>query len=870
MPEGPFPHLALIALRHGPARLTGGGEADPRIAYNKDHRSKHATDLSRNLGRIGQRYQRISITRAEQGLPPLEGGVPFMLEVAEGDEGLLDFLESRLGLEVVAEYPDGFLMVSAGDVAMLEFQEILKAFRASKHGSGRAAAVFEIHDEPDAEVRLKRMLGDDLFALWPFPDDREFVLEASFKSPTCDTLKPRPTQRKREKTQVYEQRLATWEEQHRHAMIEIDNEQMRRETLVEQMIQPYGGILLSGFVHSNTPHSQFAELPDSFSVRIRMPGRGFKDLIQNHPHLFEVSLPDDVVLPENAGPAEEPDYPQVQLISAAADGKAICIIDSGIQENHRLLEQAVDSPTSRCFIPGVPANDVADYVANGGHGTRVAGAALYGPTLPGTSPFEAPFWLQNARLLLGPDAALPEAVHPPVALREIVEHFRDGPRHTRIFNHSICSVRPARTYRMSSWASEIDLLSHSRDVLFIQAIGNICRGHGPQGNPTIEDRLAAGGSCPEYLLENASRLANPSQSLQALTVGSIALQTYLDGDRRSLAGATRPSSFTRCGLGLWDSIKPDVVDFGGDYVWDGANPVILTFPPDICPLLVRSTLDGGPAVARDVVGTSFPAGRVSHIAGLLEKLLPDETTLLYRALIAQSARWPDWAEQAAPDEKKNHIRLLGFGVPDANRATSNSEYRVTCITQGNHSIKAGEAAIFAFYVPEELRRMGQEATIRLDVTLSYSSEPRRTRSSGRRYLAVWLDWICSRPGETLDAFQGRVFSNHLRQKDAEGAEPTWTLSRRGDWGEVPDTKRDGGTLQKDWTYLRSYELPEVIAVAVRGHEGWARHNPEATARFGLAVSIEAVNRDLLVYEHVQAEVQARVAQISIPVPSPAA
>ena len=60
--------------------------------------------------------------------------------------------------------------------------------------------------------------------------------------------------------------------------------------------------------------------------------------------------------------------------------------------------------------------------------------------------------------------------------------------------------------------------------------------------------------------------------------------------------------------------------------------------------------------------------------------------------------------------------------------------------------------------------MGREATIRLDVTLSYSAEPRRTRSRGRRDLAVWLDWICSSPGETLDAFQGRVFSDTVRKR----------------------------------------------------------------------------------------------------------
>jgi CheY-like chemotaxis protein len=245
---------------------------------------------------------------------------------------------------------------------------------------------------------------------------------------------------------------------------------------------------------------------------------------------------------------------------------------------------------------------------------------------------------------------------------------------------------------MSSWAAELDMLSHSRDVLFIQAVGNLNRGHGPQGNPTIEDHLEANRRCPDYLLEASSRLANPAQSLEAITVGAVAIETFRDGNQASLAQATYPSGFTRSGYGLWNSIKPDVVEFGGDYVWDGGNPALLTTPLEVCLPLVRSTLDGGPAVARDVVGTSFAAPRVTHIAGLLESLLPEESSLLYRALIAHSARWPQWAELAPPEDKARLIRLLGYGLPDSERATTNSQYRVTCVTQGAQQIKAGEAA----------------------------------------------------------------------------------------------------------------------------------------------------------------------------------
>jgi hypothetical protein len=52
------------------------------------------------------------------------------------------------------------------------------------------------------------------------------------------------------------------------------------------------------------------------------------------------------------------------------------MIDSGIQENHPLLANAIDHNYSRSWVPS-EIDLTADLVSNGGHGTRVAGAILY-------------------------------------------------------------------------------------------------------------------------------------------------------------------------------------------------------------------------------------------------------------------------------------------------------------------------------------------------------------------------------------------------------------------------------------------------------------------------------------------------------------
>ena len=98
--------------------------------------------------------------------------------------------------------------------------------------------------------------------------------------------------------------------------------------------------------------------------------------------------------------------------------------------------------------------------------------------------------------------------------------------------------------------------------------------------------------------------------------------------------------------------------------------------------------------------------------------MPDEPALLYRALIVQSARWPAWAEglmtqlrqtaeplerQALIERVSRVIRCLGYGLPDAIRATTNTDHRTTFVTNGQVSIRPLEAHIYQVPIAEELR-----------------------------------------------------------------------------------------------------------------------------------------------------------------------
>ena len=329
--------------------------------------------------------------------------------------------------------------------------------------------------------------------------------------------------------------------------------------------------------------------------------------------------------------------PSFQLEPPESNAPKVCVIDSGIQERHSLLKPAIDSKPSNSWVPG-EINNTADCVGNGGHGTRVAGAVLYPRTIPRNGKEKAVCWIQNARVL-DANCKLPKQLFPPDLLGDIVE-FYYGQTGTRIFNHSITGSVPYRSRYMSAWAAAIDQLTwQKKDILFIVAAGNL-----PLDSRigftrlSVRDHFSANRLYPDYLLEDSCRIANPAQSFQALTVGSIALNSYHAPPYSSISYKDKPSAFSCSGLGIWDTIKPEVVEYGGDLVKDTGTPPNITFPKDVCPELVRSTLNAGPAVASDNVGTSFSAPKVSHIAARLAAELPDENCLLYRALIVQSAR----------------------------------------------------------------------------------------------------------------------------------------------------------------------------------------------------------------------------------------
>jgi hypothetical protein len=878
MPDGhQFEHLPLLLRYRGRAKLRGGGSTSPQTVANRATRAAHSASLNGAAGTLTAGWRAQDGARQAQNLPILPAGKPILVKV---DPGLdLDVLRDKFDFEIVAEQEEGFVLVASEDIDLADFTRMVTNFSVSVRGSATIASVHKLYDDPNQEDRVRRILSDGLFALWPnIPEATQFVVDIGVACTGTKEIPDEPKRGKRDSDGDWAKKQAAWAQLRSDAYESWEQLCDDRQTELIAFVQGYGADVLE-MAHDDI--RAIAVLPDSFTVRLNIPGRGLKDLILNYPFIFEIVEPEDIALPQYADAGGAAPLRAPQPSAPAADAPAVCVIDSGIQEGHVLLATAIDTPTSHCFLPGVAATDVADYVAPGGHGTRVAGAVLYGETIPQDGQPQLPFWIQNARVL-DQQNQMPEALFPPAAIRAAVERFHLNGRHTRLFNHSINATAPARTRYMSAWAAEIDTLSYQHDILVVQSAGNVPTiGNVPLIG--IRDHLTADRQFPLYLSEASCRVANPAQSLQALTVGSVAYGPFDAGGWKSFAEQPgHPSAFSRSGFGIWGVIKPEVVEYGGDAVRTDNNPpdvLVGSRIPNVCPDLVRSTMHPpSPASARDEAGTSYAAPKVSRIAAAVQELLPDEPSLLYRALIVQSAQWPTWAEtvlnqlrlpepppgvarQSLLDQAGRIIQWLGFGVPDAARATTNTDHRTTLITSGVTSIRARECHIYQIPIPAELRAAGEDYDIRIDVTMSYAAQPRRTRRNLRRYLSTWVDWKSSKLGESIDSFRVRSLREDGQDDVArDGSVLPWTLHEKESDGLVRSARRNSGTVQKDWAVVKSNALPEHFCIAVVGHEGW-NHDPDASAQYCLAVTLEIQGQEIAIYDPLRVAVEELQAEL---------
>ena len=117
-----------------------------------------------------------------------------------------------------------------------------------------------------------------------------------------------------------------------------------------------------------------------------------------------------------------------------------------------------------------------------------------------------------------------------------------------------------------------------------------------------------------------------------------------------------------------------------------------------------------------------------------------------------------------------------------------------------------------------------------------------------------MDWISSSLGESIASFRVRALKEPLEDESPQPGETLpWVLQDQPHHGFIRGTKRNNGTVQKDWAVVKSNALPKDFCIAVRGHEGWSR-DPDSAASYSLAVTFEILGQEIAIYEALRTAV----------------
>lgn len=642
-----------------------------------------------------------------------------------------------------------------------------------------------------------------------------------------------------------------------------------------------------------TATSQFMVEEDYSIHRVLLPVQAVEDLLDNSRAnwLLLIDLITEIedqagLLPETAD-GKTPELPQLPQ-----DAPRVVVVDSGIRADHPLFQNdqgrtIIGRQVNFLPEPAEPPDLTTDEI-EGGHGTAVASVVAYGSlkaarlSQAGAEPPR--FWIENAKIMLPAsklDASAPAhqprlhpAQMPKGLMREIVASFHQPlPNRCKIFNLSAGGA-PHHLRSISNWAEEMDNLSARNDILFVVSAGSL--------DPAqITRMLEEVGGYPGYLLDQRARLREPGQAHTALTVGAITDKDVPLPPFKTepfLAPTDFPAPFSRSGLLKGTIIKPDVVEVGGNLTY--APDRELKALPEASVLVAGSNSQPGQSLGFRW-GSGLAAARVSHLAGQIQARYPQASANLIRALVVNSAEWPegfrnsfgaDDTETLSKETGQQILRLCGYGVPQADKALAANARCMVFVAEDEFSWIKNEAnksrrypAKVSFFEirfePDDLFRLPPATRIRVSVTLAYNPPVRKTQR--RHYQGLQIRWDLKRRDETSEEFWARWMAEAaLGENNEEDGQVS--KARPWPWQLKPVVNPGGrlrrGTVVRDWFDISIQDLPQTLEiVAMASVAPWLKPPEPLAQRFALVVSVESLDQKIPIYDLVRVQQPAEPA-----------
>ncbi len=545
----------------------------------------------------------------------------------------------------------------------------------------------------------------------------------------------------------------------------------------------------------------------------------------------------------------------------------ICLLDTGVNNGHPLLNPVLADIDLHTVEPAWDTDD------NNGHGTSMAGLALFGDltaALSSTEPLTVEHRIESVKILPEDGANHGDAQHHGYLTTEaIARTMVTDPYRRRVYGMAVTARDNRDRGRPSAWSATVDRLAADAEGeneiprLILLSGGNI-------NDPN------AWATCPTS--NSTDSIHDPGQAWNALTIGAYTNLTQITEEDAghyspiAAGGGLSPFSTTSYTWQKHWPLKPDVVFEGGNAANDGLGAVSM---PSLS--LLTSHHKPHERLLTTMNATSAATALGCRMAAQLMTRYPDLWPESIRALIVHSAEWTEKMRQEFlpfynEPSKKDYLKLVrhcGFGVPDLDRAMWSVSNSLTMIVEstlypfkkeGSKQPALRDMNLHRLPWPlAELESLG-ETEVEMRVTLSYFIEPNPSSRGFRsryRYESHGLRFDVKRPHESEADFRGRI--NFLAKSVEEGSsssgdDPKWLVGTQG---------RHRGSLHSDIWKGSAAELASRGVLAVFPTLGWwktraalARYNKKS--RYALIVSIHAPEVDIDLYTAVENQVRTSV------------
>lgn len=533
---------------------------------------------------------------------------------------------------------------------------------------------------------------------------------------------------------------------------------------------------------------------------------------------------------------------------------AVCVLDTGVTQAHPLLSPSLDANDVHLYDPTWPDGD------RHGHGTNMAGTALYGdlmPLLEANGPVTLTHCLESVKIL--PDEGENEPkLYGAITAESIARAEISAPDRRRAVCLAVTSDIGTNRGRPSSWSAAIDQISFGDETtrrLILISAGN------------IRDHL----SKAQYPVRNETEpIENPAQAWNAITVGAFTEKTtladpsYAGWESVAPSGDLCPASRTSL---VWERqwpIKPDILMEGGNWAASGDQ---CDCPDDLGLLTTyRDPATRQFDIFRDSSAATAMAG---NLAGRIMAIMPERWPETIRALMIHSAEWTPVMQQqfdvaTSEQQKRTLIRKYGYGVPSYERAVLSAANDLTLIAEDElepfwkdgGSIKTRYMNLHDFPWPRaELESLG-ETNVELRVTLSYYVEPNpgeRGWLRRHRYASHALRFAVKRTLESVNDFRRRI--NKAATAEEEGLAPVPAGTDNWYLGRI----RNAGSIHSDYWHGMAADLAQRSAIGVYPIGGWWKENRHQEryvrrVRYALVVSIRAATGAVDIYTPVRLQI----------------